>query len=119
LFQLSVPSSKKRQILPRSNFNPEVPTKAMIKLPPAKDTFSASIRDSYIASDQLTMYAGSVLSIPISYHEDEDNQDTLVPLRSEPDSVIRGKIKSNNLFIIISHNIHRWIRHCIPPDASK
>ncbi|CAO3678603.1 unnamed protein product [Rhizopus microsporus] len=87
---LSVPSSKKRQILPRSNFNPEVPAKAMIKLPPAKDTFSASIRDSYIASDQLTMYAGSVLSIPISYHEDEDNQDTLVPLRSEPDSVIRG-----------------------------
>ncbi|EIE87749.1 hypothetical protein RO3G_12460 [Rhizopus delemar RA 99-880] len=89
---LSVPSHKHRQILPRSEFNPEIPPKATIKLQPAKDAYTSSVRDSYIASDQITMYAGSVLSIPVSYHEDEmDNQDTLVPLRNAPDYTIQGK----------------------------
>lgn len=95
--QLSVPSHKHRQILPRSEFNPEIPPKATIKLQPAKDAYTSSVRDSYIASDQITMYAGSVLSIPVSYHEDEmDNQDTLVPLRNAPDYTIQGKY--NTLF---------------------
>lgn len=120
--QLSVPSHKHRQILPRSEFNPEIPPKATIKLQPAKDAYTSSVRDSYIASDQITMYAGSVLSIPVSYHEDEmDNQDTLVPLRNAPDYTIQGKY--NTLFFFFEHsikqNLFRKTWYCITLDASK
>ncbi|CAO3698779.1 unnamed protein product [Rhizopus stolonifer] len=95
---LSVPSHKRRQILPRSDSNPEIPPKAIVKLQPAKDSFSSPIRNSYIASDQITVYAGSVLSIPVSYHEDDiDNQDTIVPLRNAPDYVIEGMYTSKRI----------------------
>lgn len=93
-----MPSHKRRQILPRSDSNPEIPPKAIVKLQPAKDSFSSPIRNSYIASDQITVYAGSVLSIPVSYHEDDiDNQDTIVPLRNAPDYVIEGMCISKRI----------------------
>ncbi|KAI9253221.1 WD40-repeat-containing domain protein [Sporodiniella umbellata] len=89
---LSVPSHNRRQVLPRSDLNPEIPAKSIIKLQPDKDIFSSPARNSYIASDQTTVYAGSVLSIPVSYHEEnDDDQDSIAPLRHDPDYTIEGR----------------------------
>ncbi|KAI7898188.1 WD40-repeat-containing domain protein [Cokeromyces recurvatus] len=87
---LSVPSIESRQVLPRSEFNPEIPSTALAKLPPSKSSYLSPLPDSFVPSDQLTMYAGSVLSIPISCQDEElDNEESLIPLRTKPDYVIR------------------------------
>ncbi|CAO3645376.1 unnamed protein product [Mucor hiemalis] len=111
---LSVPSIESRQNLPRSVFNPEIPSSALIKLPPVKGSYgSQQGPDSFVASDSITMYAGSVLSIPISYADDEgDNEETLVPLRNAPDYVIEGKAG------IISHLILHNRRHILTKDTN-
>lgn len=110
---LSVPSIESRQNLPRSEFNPEIPPSALIKLPPVKGSYGSQGPDSFVASDSITMYAGSVLSIPISYADDEgDNEKTLVPLRSAPDYVIEGKAG------IISHLILHNRRHILTKDTN-
>jgi WD repeat-containing protein 48 len=110
---LSVPSVESRQVLPRSEFNPEIPASALVNLPPAKGSYGSQAPDSYVASDTITMYAGSVLSIPISYQEEEvDTQDSLVPLRSAPDSVIEGKAG------IISHLVLHNRRHILTKDTN-
>lgn len=44
-------------------------------------------------ADNLTLYAGSVMSIPISYQDDDmDSDESLLPIRDSPDSVIEGAI---------------------------
>lgn len=49
----------------------------------------------------MTLYAGSVLSIPISYHEDDaESSETLVPLRDTPESVIEGEWKLHCVYLI-------------------
>ncbi|KAG2236102.1 hypothetical protein INT48_006118 [Thamnidium elegans] len=109
---LSVPPSESRQVLPRSQFNPEIPSSALIKLPPAK-SYASQVPDSYVASDTLTMYAGSVLSIPISYQDDDaDNEEPLVPLRTAPDYVIEGKPG------ITAHLILHNRRHILTKDTN-
>ncbi|KAI8390199.1 WD40-repeat-containing domain protein [Blakeslea trispora] len=110
---LSVPSTESRQSLPRSNFNPEIPSSALIKLPAPTSPYTSQIPDAYVPSDQLTMYAGSVLSIPTSYQEDDlDNDNSLIPLRSEPDDVIAGKPG------IISHLVLQNRRHILTKDTN-
>jgi WD repeat-containing protein 48 len=110
---LSVPRTESRQVLPRSEFNPEIPSSALIKLPPAKSSYSSQVTDSFVASDSITMYAGSVLSIPISYQdEDVDNQETLIPLRISPDHVIAGKPG------ITAHLILHNRRHILTKDTN-
>jgi WD repeat-containing protein 48 len=110
---LSVPSIELRQNLPRSEFNPEIPSSALIKLPPAKGSYGSQGPDSFVASDSITMYAGSVLSIPISYQdEDVDNGETLVPLRSSPNYVIEGKAG------ITSHLVLHNRRHILTKDTN-
>lgn len=109
---LSVPPSESRQVLPRSQFNPEIPSSALIKLPPAK-SYASQVPDSFVASDTLTMYAGSVLSIPMSYQDDEpDNEEPLVPLRTGPDYVIEGKPG------ITAHLILHNRRHILTKDTN-
>jgi WD repeat-containing protein 48 len=80
-------------VLPRSDYNIDIPTSALAQLPPQPGVYFPQASDSYIAgSDSLTLYAGSVLSIPISYQEDHQDEDEgLIPLRSTPDCVIQGK----------------------------
>lgn len=110
---LSVPSMESRQVLPRSEFNPEIPVSALVKLPPAKGSYGSQVPESFVASDTITMYAGSVLSIPISYQEEDvDNEDSLIPLRSSPDSVIEGKAG------IISHLVLHNRRHILTKDTN-
>ncbi|GAN06004.1 WD domain-containing protein [Mucor ambiguus] len=110
---LSVPSIESRQVLPRSEFNPEIPSSALVKLPPAKSAYSSQAADAFVASDQITMYAGSVLSIPISYQDDDlDNEDSLTPLRTAPDYVIPGKPG------ITSHLILHNRRHLLTKDTN-
>ncbi|KAL0135275.1 WD domain-containing protein [Mucor lusitanicus] len=110
---LSVPSIESRQVLPRSEFNPEIPNSALVKLPPAKSAYSSQVADAFVASDQITMYAGSVLSIPISYQDDDlDNEDSLTPLRTAPDYVIPGKPG------ITSHLILHNRRHLLTKDTN-
>lgn len=59
------------------------------------------------------MYAGSVLSIPISYQDDDlDNEDSLTPLRTAPDYVIAGKPG------ITSHLILHNRRHLLTKDTN-
>lgn len=99
--------------MPRSDFNPEIPSSAIVKLPPAKSAYSSQVADAFIASDQITMYAGSVLSIPISYQDDDlDNEDSLTPLRTTPDYVIPGKPG------ITSHLILHNRRHLLTKDTN-
>ncbi|KAI8639396.1 WD40-repeat-containing domain protein [Parasitella parasitica] len=110
---LSIPSIASRQILPRSNFNPEIPNSALISLPPAKSAYSPQVGDTFVPSDQTTMYAGSVLSIPMSYQDDDlDNGDSLLPLRVTPDYVITGKPG------ITSHLILHNRRHLLTKDTN-
>ncbi|OBZ91909.1 hypothetical protein A0J61_00044 [Choanephora cucurbitarum] len=110
---LSVPPMESRQNLPRSKFNPEIPTSALIKLPTPTSPYSSQMPDAYVPSDQLTMYAGSVLSMPISYHEDDlNNEDSLIPLRSTPDDAIAGKPG------IISHLVLQNRRHILTKDTN-
>lgn len=100
-------------MLPRSEFNPEIPNTALVKLPPTKSPYSSQITDAYVPSDQITMYAGSVLSIPMSYQDDDvDNEDSLVPLRTAPDYVIEGKPG------IISHLILHNRHHILTKDTN-
>ncbi|KAI9265919.1 WD40-repeat-containing domain protein [Sporodiniella umbellata] len=88
---LSVPPIKDRQVLPYSVFNPDIPASSSTQLISNNDTYS-NIRDSYISSDQITIYAGSILSVPTSPQERKmDDQETLLPLRLEPESTIKGK----------------------------
>lgn len=99
--------------MPRSEFNPEIPNSALVKLPPAKSAYSSQVADAFVASDQITMYAGSVLSIPISYQDDDlDNEDSLTPLRTAPDYVIPGKPG------ITSHLILHNRRHLLTKDTN-
>lgn len=59
------------------------------------------------------MYAGSVLSIPISYQEEDvDNESNLVPLRSEPDDIIHGKPG------IVSHLVLHNRRNILTKDTN-
>ncbi|CEP07720.1 hypothetical protein [Parasitella parasitica] len=110
---LSVPSIESRQILPRSDFNPEIPNSALITLSPAKSAYSSQVGDAFVPGDQITMYAGSVLSIPISYQDDDiDNGDSLLPLRASPDYVIPGKPG------ITSHLILHNRRHLLTKDTN-
>jgi WD repeat-containing protein 48 len=67
----------------------------MVQLPPPDIAFSGPLPESFMSSENMTLYAGSVLSIPISYHEDDaESSETLVPLRDAPESVIEGKYNS-------------------------
>ncbi|KAI8875796.1 WD40 repeat-like protein [Backusella circina FSU 941] len=109
---LSVPDKESRQVLPRSDFNTDIPPTSLIKIPSVKGAYAANT-DSFIASDSLTMYAGSVLSIPISYQDEEtDNDETLIPLRASPDSIIPGKPG------ITSHLVLHNRRHVLTKDTN-
>jgi WD repeat-containing protein 48 len=84
----------------------------MIKIPSVKGAYAANT-DSFIASDSLTMYAGSVLSIPISYQDEEpDNDEALIPLRTSPDYIIAGKPG------ITSHLVLHNRRHVLTKDTN-
>lgn len=64
----------------------------MVQLPPPEIAFSGPLPESFMSSENMTLYAGSVLSIPISYHEDNvESSETLIPLRDTPESVIEGE----------------------------
>ncbi|KAI8882025.1 WD40 repeat-like protein [Backusella circina FSU 941] len=111
---LSVPNRESRQVLTRSDYNIDIPTSALVQLPPQPGVYFPQASDSYIAgSDSLTLYAGSVLSIPISYQEDDQDEDEeLTPLRSTPDCVIEGKPG------ITSHTILRDRRLLLTKDTN-
>ncbi|KAI8974896.1 WD40-repeat-containing domain protein [Pilobolus umbonatus] len=108
---LSVPPLDIRQNLPPSLI-PDIPPFSLVKLASTKAPFSSQRPDSFIASDSLTMYAGSILSIPVSYQEEEvADVDILVPLRTTPDHVIEGKPG------IISHLVLSDRRHVLTKDT--
>ncbi|KAF7731707.1 hypothetical protein EC973_008879 [Apophysomyces ossiformis] len=110
---LSVPSRETRQVLMRSEFNPEIPSSAIVRLPHSKSPFSAPVPDPFLGSDNLTLYAGSIMSIPVSYHEDEaDSTETLVPVRETPDDVIEGKPG------IVSHLVLQNRRQVLTQDTN-
>ncbi|CAO3616929.1 unnamed protein product [Cunninghamella blakesleeana] len=88
---LSIPSRETRQKLPRSIYNVDIPSTAIVDLPPTQTPYSAQAQEHYIANDSLTLYAGSVMSIPMSYNDDDDESvESLTPLRETPDQIIEG-----------------------------
>ncbi|ORX58265.1 WD40 repeat-like protein [Hesseltinella vesiculosa] len=88
---LSVPSRANRQVLTRSEYNIDIPSTAMVNLPPAQAIYSPQVQEHFITNDSLTLYAGSVMSIPMSYKDDGDESiESLIPLREEPDQTILG-----------------------------
>ncbi|KAG0176969.1 hypothetical protein DFQ29_005417 [Apophysomyces sp. BC1021] len=110
---LSIPSRETRQVLMRSEYNPEIPASAVVKLPHSKTTFSSQVPDPFLGSDNLTLYAGSIMSIPVSYHEDDvDSTETLVPVREIPDDVIEGKPG------IVSHLVLQNRRQVLTQDTN-
>ncbi|KAM3589904.1 hypothetical protein VKS41_000759 [Umbelopsis sp. WA50703] len=89
---LGIPPRHARTSMARSAFNPDIPNSAMAQLPPPEIAFSGPLPESYMSNENMTLYAGSVLSIPISSYEDDiESNETLVPLRDVPESVIEGK----------------------------
>ncbi|KAI9279517.1 WD40-repeat-containing domain protein [Umbelopsis sp. AD052] len=89
---LSIPPKHSRGLLSRSAYNPEIPNSAILQLPPPDIAFSGPLPESFMSSENMTLYAGSVLSIPMSYQEDDaESSETLTPLRDTPESVIEGK----------------------------
>lgn len=94
VIQLSIPPKHSRGLLSRSAYNPEIPNSAMVQLPPPDIAFSGPLPESFMSSENMTLYAGSVLSIPMSYQEDDaESSETLVPLRDTPESVIEGNYR--------------------------
>ncbi|KAI8069275.1 WD40-repeat-containing domain protein [Gongronella butleri] len=88
---LSVPSRANRQVLQRSSYNMDIPSSAMVNLPPAQSMYSPQVQEHFITNDSLTLYAGSVMSIPMSYKDDDDESiESLTPLRDQPDQTIHG-----------------------------
>ncbi|KAI8086121.1 WD40-repeat-containing domain protein [Halteromyces radiatus] len=88
---LSVPSRENRQVLTRSDYNPDIPPSAIVRLPPTQTVFSPQVPEHFLPNDSLTIYAGSVMSIPMSYNdEDDDSTESLTPLREQPDQTIEG-----------------------------
>ncbi|CAO3626805.1 unnamed protein product [Cunninghamella echinulata] len=88
---LSIPTRESRQVLTRSVYNIDIPSTAIVNLPPAQTPYSSQAPEHYIANDSLTLYAGSVMSIPMSYNDDDDESvESLTPLRETPDQVIEG-----------------------------
>lgn len=89
--QLSIPDKESRQLLTRSEFNPEIPTCAVAKLPPSKAAYHSHVMDAFLPGESLTLYSGSVMSIPISYQEDDNGSiESIEPLRTVPDGTISG-----------------------------
>ncbi|KAI8139501.1 hypothetical protein BJV82DRAFT_626258 [Fennellomyces sp. T-0311] len=110
---LSIPSRESRQLLTRSAYNTEIPLSASAKLPPPQPTFHSQYAEPFLGSDNLTVYARSVMSIPISYHEDDDGSDeSIQPLRSTPDCVIEGKPG------ISTHLVLQNRRHVLTKDTN-
>ncbi|KAI8393498.1 WD40-repeat-containing domain protein [Radiomyces spectabilis] len=108
---LSIPSREHRQHLTISDYNPNIPSVATMKLPASKPPFSNQMPDYFIGNDNLTMYAGSVMSIPISYHdEDPESAGSIQPLRDTPDYVIPGKAG------ITAHLVLHNRRHVLTQD---
>ncbi|KAI9313547.1 WD40-repeat-containing domain protein [Dichotomocladium elegans] len=109
---LSVPSRETRQVLTNSTYNTEIPASAFAKLPPARPTFTSQYSEPFVGSDNLTLYARSVMSIPISYQEDDEGStESVQPLRNTPDSVIYGKPG------ITSHLVLQNRRHVLSQDT--
>lgn len=103
VIQLSIPPKHSRGLLSRSAYNPEIPNSAMVQLPPPDIAFSGPLPESFMSSENMTLYAGSVLSIPMSYQEDDaESSETLVPLRDTPESVIEGNYRLNG-----------WLQVCL------
>lgn len=89
--QLSIPNKESRQVLMRSEYNPEIPASAMAKLPPSKAAYHPHLMDAFLPGESLTLYSGSVMSIPISYQEDDTGStESVEPLRTVPDGTIKG-----------------------------
>ncbi|RUS29832.1 WD40-repeat-containing domain protein, partial [Jimgerdemannia flammicorona] len=79
-----------RNVAARSTFNLEIPSSAIIKLPPIEPPYTP-VTDQISDSSPFSAYATSVLSVPTSYQEDDAaSTETLVPVREIPDSVIEG-----------------------------
>ncbi|KAI9496618.1 WD40-repeat-containing domain protein [Zychaea mexicana] len=110
---LSIPSRGSRQLLTRSAYNAEIPLSASAKLPPPMPGFHSQYAEPFLGSDNLTLYARSVMSIPISYHEDDEASDeSIQPLRSAPDCVIEGKPG------ISTHLVLQNRRHILTKDTN-
>ncbi|KAI7852561.1 WD40-repeat-containing domain protein [Circinella umbellata] len=110
---LSIPSRESRQLLTRSTYNIEIPLSASAKLPPPQPVFHSQYAEPFLGSDNLTLYARSVMSIPISYHEDDEASDeSIQPLRSVPDCVIKGKPG------ISTHLVLQNRRHVLAKDTN-
>ncbi|KAL0092183.1 WD40-repeat-containing domain protein [Phycomyces blakesleeanus] len=107
---LSVPSRDARFEGQRTEFDPEILQSSIFKIP-SKMNFTQP--DPYVMGDNLTLYAGSVMSIPLSIQEDDtDSTDSVIPLRSEPNSVIKGKPG------ITSHCVLNNRRHVLTQDTN-
>lgn len=98
---LGIPSRQARASMARSTYNADIPNSALAQLPPPELAYSGPLPESYMSNENMTLYAGSVLSIPISSYEDDiESNETLVPLRVVPESVIEGKPGlSSHLFL--------------------
>ncbi|ORY94461.1 WD40-repeat-containing domain protein [Syncephalastrum racemosum] len=113
---LSVPPREARPILKRSHYNTDIPISAVAKLPaPSRPAahHAHQLQEPYLGSDNLTLYAGSVMSIPISYQDDDiPSAESLLPLRTVPDGVIEGKPG------IASHVVLQSRRHVLTQDTN-
>lgn len=71
----------------------EIPSSAIIKLPPTEPPY-IPVAEQFPEGNP-SGYAASVLSVPISYQEDDAaSTETLVPVWDKPDSVIEGKLRN-------------------------
>ncbi|KAI7883139.1 WD40 repeat-like protein [Lichtheimia hyalospora FSU 10163] len=110
---LSIPSRESRQTLIDSAYNIDIPTSASAKLPPARPPYHSQYSEPFVGSDNLTLYAKSVMSIPISYQEDDDDSNELIqPLRNAPDGAISGKPG------ITAHLVLQNRRHVLTQDTN-
>ncbi|CAO3591245.1 unnamed protein product [Absidia cylindrospora] len=109
---LSVPSRESRQVLSRSDYNLDIPPSAIVKLP-TQTAFSPQLPEHYLANDSLTLYAGSVMSIPMSYNDDDDDStESLTPLREVPDQIIKGNPG------IMAHLVLQNRQHVLTKDTT-
>ncbi|ORZ23544.1 WD40-repeat-containing domain protein [Absidia repens] len=110
---LSVPSRESRQVLSKSDYNPDIPPSAIVKLPPTQTAFSPQLPEQLLPNDGVTLYAGSVMSIPMSYNDDdEDSIESLTPLREYPDQIIKGNPG------IMAHLVLQNRQHVLTKDTT-
>ncbi|CAO3591395.1 unnamed protein product [Absidia cylindrospora] len=110
---LSVPPRESRQVLAKSDYNPDIPPSAIVKLPPTQAAFSPQLPEQLMPNDGLTLYAGSIMSIPMSYNDDdEDSTESLTPLREYPDQIIKGNLG------IMAHLVLQNRQHVLTKDTT-